>query len=73
MHRKLYLARPLDPQVRFTSGNIKPDEGQDLDAWRKVIGVVDDSQKKGLLSGIKESAAKLLLKVGLAIGGNRQA
>ncbi|CAN0543851.1 unnamed protein product, partial [Ectocarpus sp. 12 AP-2014] len=24
--------------VRFSKGSIEPDEGQDLDAWRKVIG-----------------------------------
>lgn len=39
-----------------------------MDAWRKVIGVKDDTQKKGPLTVLKEGAAKLLLKVGLSIG-----
>lgn len=44
---------------------MKPGETkEDLEAWRKVIGVKDDSQKKGPLAVLKESAAKLLLKVG---------
>lgn len=39
-----------------------------MDAWQKVIGVKDDSEKIGPLSVLKESAAKLLLKVGLSQG-----
>lgn len=39
-----------------------------MDAWRKVVGVKDVSQKKGPLSVLKESAAKLLLKVGFSLG-----
>ncbi|CBJ26440.1 conserved unknown protein [Ectocarpus siliculosus] len=51
--------------VRFTKGSIEPDEGQDLDAWRKVIGVrdVEGTKDKGPLSTLKEKAARLMLKV----------
>ncbi|CAB1104877.1 unnamed protein product [Ectocarpus sp. CCAP 1310/34] len=40
-------------------------EGQDLDAWRNVIGVRDTegTKEKGRLSMLKEKAAKLMLKV----------
>lgn len=51
-----------------------PDETQDLESWQKVIGVKDESQTTGPLAVLKESAAKLLLKVGRSLRlGNRQA
>ncbi|CAN0167264.1 unnamed protein product, partial [Ectocarpus fasciculatus] len=51
--------------VRFSKGSVEPDEGQDLDAWRKVIGVrdVEGTKDKGRLSMLKEKAARLMLKV----------
>ncbi|CAM9957181.1 unnamed protein product, partial [Ectocarpus sp. 12 AP-2014] len=50
--------------VRFSKGSIEPDEGQDLDAWRKVIGVrdIEGTKDEGLLSTLKEKAARLMLK-----------
>lgn len=63
---------PRRPQLNFSKGTLKPDEGQDLEAWRKVVGVKDakDAEKKGPLGRLKEGATKLLLKVGRPFVGS---
>ncbi|CAM9667944.1 unnamed protein product, partial [Choristocarpus tenellus] len=45
--------------VRFLSGYIEPDDGQDLDAWCAVIGQRDGASKKRL----KARAVELMLKL----------
>eukprot|EP00752_Nemacystus_decipiens_P003854 g3546.t1 len=62
-------SKPTQMLIRFSKGVVKPDETQDLEAWRKVIGVKDASQKKGPLTVMKEGAAKLLLKVAFGFKG----
>ena len=67
---------PRNAQVQFLKGTLRPDDGQDLEAWRKVVGVKDakDDEKKGSMARLRESATKLLLKVGgcfVADGGHR--
>lgn len=58
--------------MTFTYGFIEPGEGQDLDAWRKVIGLRDsegegDNKRgggeKSSLAKVVDKAKKLMMKV----------
>ncbi|CAM9888583.1 unnamed protein product, partial [Laminaria digitata] len=65
---------PSDPNrlvIKFSEGTIEPEDGQDLDAWSKVIGVEDptDKDSKGPLSWVKRKATGLMLKVVLGFRG----
>ncbi|CAM9223735.1 unnamed protein product [Scytosiphon promiscuus] len=57
--------------VMFDKGYVRPDEGQELESWSKVMGVKDmeAANEKGVLSTLKEGFAKLLLKVAFGFRG----
>ena len=65
---------PQNPQrvlIRFSSGTIEPDDGQDLDAWSKTIGLSSDSvegdkSKKSVskrFARLQKKAITLVLKL----------
>lgn len=65
---------PSDPNrlvVKFSTGSIEPDDGQDLDSWSNVIGVQDPTDKasKGPLRWIKRKVTSLMLKLVLGFRG----
>ena len=57
--------------IKFSTGTIEPEDGQDLDSWNKVIGVKDATDKEsiGPLSWVKGKATGLMLKLVLGFRG----
>lgn len=59
--------------MQLASGSIEPGENQDLDAWRKVIGLRGQNGERGKssaeeekpspLAKLKDKAKKLMMKV----------
>lgn len=59
--------------MQFVSGSIEPGETQDLDAWRKVIGLrgqkgegvksSGEEEKPSPMAKLKDKGKKLMMKV----------
>lgn len=57
--------------VSFSTGTIEPDDGQDLEEWKKIIGKPDPetAESKGPVKWVKDKATGVMLKVMLGFEG----